>query len=409
MSTNQIASASPVNPEDFVVHTMAKDLEQVQNPSSKPYDSIGNSSQKLSPGISTPTPATKPKTASPFLIMEEIPGEKPPVTKPVAVVPPTENTPFAPATKTTTQNPFSLPATENTQPAPFATANNTPQSIPANANQAEPERIADKWKEAVPKIIVKQEEANHVATSGKALKILIVIFLLLLIGGGFYFFYYKKTLTPAIVDPPTETPIAPPVETPVDVPPVETPTPLSISVDKPNYLSINALDNASFKEALKKYSADVLKINASTPIEFIVTDQLNNPISFADFSAKSGINLSADTIASLASSFSLFIYVDQGNPKVGLAIDIKNQTALKTALKQEEASITTKLAPLYLDLPFSTSVAKFENSKYKEVPVRFYNIISPTKLSIDYMLTTNKFIIGTTKMTTTSIYDYLIK
>ena len=189
-------------------------------------------------------------------------------------------------------------------------------------------------------------------------------------------------------------------------------SPATLSLDKPNYLTINTAvtDSAAIKELLKNRAGDVLKINPTTPVEFIVTDQLNNPISFTDFSVKAGIDFPVDLLAGLSDNFSLFVYIDQGAPKIGLAIDIKNLTALKSSLKKSEPNLIAELAPLYLDTPYSATAVVFKNSVYKEAPVRYFNIISPAKLSVDYILSpTNKIIIGTTRETAASIFDYVTR
>lgn len=361
---------------DFIVHTMAKDLEESTNPSTK-------TSPLTSPDQVPPLLSSLKKNPSPFSMTEKKPEQsipqKPAEQPKSAITPPTTNNP----------NPFNV----------RTTTNSTPKQL-----------VAQKESTTIKKILPNSPTHSPIRS------FLVLLFLVFLLGGlALYFFYYRNIQVASETQNNSSTT--------EDTSSSSTSTsssegtslvenaPLSISIDKPNYLSINTdtADNLTIKEAIKSQADDVTKVNPVTPIEFVVTDQLNNPLSFTDFSIKTGIDLPTELLASLSDKFSLFVYVDQGSPKMGLAIDIKDSTALKGSLKKEESKIITDLSPLYLDTPYSTSSVKFKDSVYKETPVRYFNIISPAKLSIDYILTPDKLIIGTTRETAANIFDYLAK
>jgi hypothetical protein len=422
-----------ITADDFAVHTMEKDLAQTKKViSSQPYDSIdtpsktspvNNSIQNKKP--TTPTQANEPKTPSPFLTTTPKPLSTPNqiVAKPELEKKPVLTAPAIPTKQTPATPEKPLATTIPEKSGPFLTQSQNPFSLPIkpvdtpSAAPTDKSLIDAKWKEPVQKLGVQQET---IATNSKKkffLQVFILLIFLAILSGGASYLYFQKRdaqLAEVPLETPIEAPVTVPVETPIEpvieTPPVESPieTTLSISTDKPNYLPVNFEGGVGteFADALKKYSAAVLKINPTSAVEFVVTDQLNNPLSLADFSNKTKISLSTETLASLADKFSLFVYIDQGNPKIGLSVDLKNPATAKTALLKEEASLITKLAPLYLDLPYSPSVAKFQNSDYNKTPVRYYNIISPTKLSIDYILTSDKIIVGTTRATATAIFDY---
>ncbi|MFA7319296.1 MAG: hypothetical protein WC022_01730 [Parcubacteria group bacterium] len=189
-------------------------------------------------------------------------------------------------------------------------------------------------------------------------------------------------------------------------------TPSAFSQTQANYLSVDmqSVDAAGLKEALKKYTGQVSQMNSPGVIEFIITDKLNNPVSFQDFSQKLGLTLSPNIYSRLGQTFSLFIYLDNSFPRFGLMIPENNSAALKASLTQEEKTLARELEALFLNPAYDlTKVPVFNTSVYNGIQLRYVNIPSSSNLSVDYAISNNSLIIGTSKMTARAILDYLSK
>lgn len=226
----------------------------------------------------------------------------------------------------------------------------------------------------------------------------VILFVMLLSASSGYYFWMTRFNS------------QPPQETAQTLPPPPEPAP-SLSTSNPNYLSVD-MDNAdstSIKESINKYVKEVSGQKPESPVEFIVRDLANNPVTFSKFAVKIGITFPAEITASLGSNFSLFIFNDNDNVRLGLAIDSTDSTneKLKDALSKEEANLPKDLEPLFLTTTYTLENREFNTSYYGGAEIRYRNIISPEELSIDYTIFRNKLVVGTTKMTLRSIIDSL--
>lgn len=256
------------------------------------------------------------------------------------------------------------------------------------------------------------EEINEKTTSHYIVNIVIAIFVILLIAGGAYYFWMNRQQknTEIIENNPEysgET-----IPTP-EIKPVPEPEPvITFLTDKPNYLTINS-DSASKTDittTLKTYADKVTASKITTPIEFIVVDKENNPISFTTFANNFGITLSTGVMKNISDTFTLFIYNDQDNIRFGLSIDSKNDALLKTALLKEEKNIIANITPLFMNVDFTgpTNIL-FTKAVYNNTEIHYINSTSPQALSVDYAIANKKLLIGTSKMTMRSVIDYVKK
>jgi hypothetical protein len=230
----------------------------------------------------------------------------------------------------------------------------------------------------------------------KLILIGVSIFLLLACGaGGYYYWITKQTGQGKKI---------------VDLPPEPKEETVSFSIEKPNYLPIDLAnsDSSKIKETLKKYVDKVSSSKAITPVEFIITDLKNNPASFPSFASQIGINFSSDLISSLSANdrFSLFIYNDNGNTRLGIAVNSVDDYKLKKSIYQEEVTLAKEIEPLFLDLPYDTGNKTFGSSSYSGTEIRYVNLNTSNEITVDYTIFQNELIIGTTKMTLRSIMDY---
>jgi hypothetical protein len=318
--------------ENVMIHTMKKDLENINNP--EYFSNSVDKNERIEPATPTFSPGqpdTKQRT-SPFLSQN--------------------------IRKEDTIRPIS-----------------PPDNGPVNVNTTPP--------------------TPHTPSSwGKLILLACVIFLLFAAAaGGYYFWMNKKSIT---VVP--ENIVTPPVQ----------PT---LALDKPNYLNIDATgtENINLVSTIDKYVQEVNNEKPSTPVEFLVVDNQNNPIPFKDFALKSNISLPDGVTNLLKDNFSLFIYIDEGKPRIGLAVDSNDLIGadLKKALTESEPDMISAMEPLYLTGPVALNNDLFNTSYYGGAEIRFKNIESPEVLSLDYTIFRDKLIIGTSKMTTRSIIDYL--
>jgi hypothetical protein len=236
-----------------------------------------------------------------------------------------------------------------------------------------------------------------------AFSVLSVVLLIALTAAGFHFFNNKS-------DPPEEEIIIPieeptqPIVTPIEKP-IPTPKPtFSFSETNPNYLRVE--NGALIGDKIKSTMGQVSQEGYVPPIEFIMTDTQNKPITFKAFSELLSIKLSPLVLESLSDNFSLFVYNDLAGPKVGIAVESKNDTNLGKALAQEEAAMADEINPLFFNNNYNKAKL-FNSSEYGGAKIRYQNIISPEMLSIDYSIYKNKFLIGTTKLTMRAIIDRL--
>jgi hypothetical protein len=359
-NTNQtdLDQATTVNAEKITVHSMLRDLEELKTQAHPEKNSkpVPSTPQKELPKNPTPSPFQKPEPAK---VVEK-------KAEPVAIP-----TPIA------IKSPEKAPMTQPIPPK-------NPEKMPA------PEKK--------PTTPMSKENKKNIVVLGT---------ILAFCAFGFAGYYYWLTNTTPSVQPEVTTP-TPPIEVPVKEPVVvETPA-SKFSTEKPNYLNVDiqAATKETIKATLIKYAADIQAENITTPVEFSLADLQNNPITFAAFAEKAGIVFSKPLLTGLGDNFSLFIYTDQGKSRVGLAISIKNSSALKANMLKEEPVLATELDALLLAPEYTLEKNKlFASSAYSNTDIRYCNITSPENISIDYALSGDALLIGTSKMTLRSILD----
>lgn len=282
------------------------------------------------------------------------------------------------------------------QSSPFLNSTETPIPPQKQVSDSIPRTPALKNETAT--ISIKEDPKK-----GTAITIIIALFIILIAGAGtYYFMITRKTDTPELSDELIETSEV------IKDEDLESGIKEDFSENMPNYLVIDAatLNQSSFKEILQKKSGTITASSAAAPIEFILVDKENAPISFANFARMAGIGLSESIIGSLDKDFSLFIINDASNPGIALAIKTLATSNLKNNLLNEEQLLSSQLGPILLP-EFEPSTVPFGNHDYKGQSVRYQNLISPKELSIDYAITETMLVFATTKLTIESVLDKL--
>jgi len=249
------------------------------------------------------------------------------------------------------------------------------------------------------KIALKEETHG----TKKVLVAIIIIFIFLAVGlGGYYFWKTRLNNTPK-----TAMPI--PSETPAPAQSQTSPEQDTFSVDKPNYLSVDIknVDKTGLEKNLQDYVNKVSQTKITSPLEFTVTDTQNNPVTFQVFAQKLGLTLPQSILSQLGPTFSLYIYNDNKDTRLGLASPVQNSQQVKKILFAQEKNLPKDLKALFLSTKYTAKTIAFNDGNYNGVAIRYYNIISPEILSLDYAFYQNQLLIGTTKMTLHSIIDSL--
>ena len=348
------------NIEDLPVHTMAEDLAQIKNPTSaKNIPPVQNKS--TAPGENL----TEKQKTSPFLSPENSWNERSILSE-------------APGTTT--------PQVKIT----------TPKSAPIEAPKTTLPTKVDpiNWKIVILFLIS-----------------LVLVFALAFAG---YSFWQKKAAQnneqPLPINPEPETSQELPIEEEITptIPEQPKAPSLSFSESSPNYLPLgaNSEDKEKTKDLLAQYIQKVTTEGYTNPVEFIPTDEKNAPLTFSDFSVRFGLSLSPALTSNLGDTFSLFIYNDAVVSRVGLVIDSKDEKTLNQTLIQEEKNLADEISSLFFIDSYSKDKPFYDN-EYKNVKIRYQNIISPENLSVDYAIYKNKLLIGTTKMTMYALIDHL--
>ncbi len=219
-----------------------------------------------------------------------------------------------------------------------------------------------------------------------------------LITGGYYFWITR--MTP--VSPPP--PVLPAIPEPVIIEKEEA----KFSVENPNYLPIDTEKDTAqiIQQLILKTAAEVKETGIGAPIEFVVVDQNNNPISLSIFSILSGLKL-APVLDDLEESFSLFVYLDSENPRMGAAADFKDKSRVALAMTAKEKALVGDVSFLFLGENPKKTKGAFSVNNDKSFPIRYLNIDADAAglLSVDYSLTDKQLIIATSKNAMWAILD----
>lgn len=282
----------------------------------------------------------------------------------------------------------------------------SPFLSPISEATAEAPQVQTKTTEADTPIPQSDGKSNPSPAKNGLLAILVSLLILVITGAGVYYFLLTHQENPELAVVAPQEPAAPePVAEPEPVP-VSEPMP-ELSASNPNYLTIDIgnADNNNLKNTLDGYVKKVQDSVLATPVEFLVVDLENNPVAFEVFAKKLGLTLSPETFGALDGGFSLFIYNDQSDMRLGLSVNSKNDAGLKTALAKEEKTLAQKLQPLLIPTGYKFNSAIFSQGNYNGTTIKYLNASDATNLSIDYAISDKQLLIGTSKATIRAILD----
>jgi hypothetical protein len=369
--------SSPTQASEGVVEirTMKGDLENIKNGGSKSSQPEAETPtyKSVSPSFS---PGSSPLAVNPF--SEE--GEKL----------------FEPQEKKTEV--FQVPVQAN----PFGVAPSPPQKSPAPFIAAQ-SMMKNGLNSAVPEggLLINQQSSNKKKMTS------IVIFgtalLLFALGGAWYFFL--KSDTNGSLESGSVSGV---VEKSSDAQKNASPKQHPFSLDKPNYLSFNVetVSPSEFQKTLAQTAERIKAADIKEPIEFLVTDQSNNPLAFSRFAFLLKLELDSKLLALTNESFSLYVYNDGGQVHLGLAVSFSDPQAAALLIAKTESSLPYALRTLILEPNINVGKSLgFRSTTYNQFAIRFANINSEKNLSLDYSLDKAQLFIGTSKNTLRIILD----
>ncbi len=368
------------------IHTMADDLagKAIPEVSHQPLVAFqpgqtGEAAFYAAPAIQEPVAtASVPmsnEAPSPFLT-EAAPGTVPPETVPVLPPPPSEEAMLL----------DQMQALE--QSIPVAVKPYAADALPPSG------RAPSLWER------IKQAKSKLGIGLGIGVLVLSVGF------GGWYWWQSRGQSAKPIV---SEAPIqetAPVAELKVQEPLPQPPQ--AYSATQPNLFSFNTetVTAESISIEFLKVARAIEQEALRQPIEFLVRDQNYNPLAFSRFAYLLGLTLPADLLTTLDEPFSLYFYLDQDRPRMGLAVTIRDKAAFQQMITTTEALLPKIFEPLYLDKTTApkTDLA-FRSGLYREQLVRFVNIDAAMNLTFDYAVREQLWIIGTSQATLRALLD----
>ncbi len=254
--------------------------------------------------------------------------------------------------------------------------------------------------------LVKRGEllSNHATVSRKSLWIGGIgdVIVLLVLAGIAYFFLGNKE------QPLVSVPFPAIIEKISEIPENSTPKQSPFSKDSPNYLSFNTetVSPENIRQAFSQAANRIKEADIREPIEFLITDQNNNPLAFSRFAFLLKLSLDPDMIALVDEAFSVYVYNDFGYPRLGLVLTFRDIQAATSLIEKTEAGMPYALRGLILEPNISVGKnLSFRSTAYDQFSVRFANIESNQNISFDYSLYGSQLFAGMSKNTLRAILD----
>lgn len=237
----------------------------------------------------------------------------------------------------------------------------------------------------------------------RVVSIVVVMLLLIAIGAGGYFWWQSIQNSGGASGVKVESPKIP--ETTLRV---ESQSQTKYLTAQPNILSFDTetVTADQIKSTLLQAGQTIQKDNLPGAVEFLIRDQKLNPLAFSRFAYLAKLNVPAELLGTLDEPFSLYIFIDDGRPRVALLAYAKDTPAFEAELKKNEKNLAAALEPLFLDVTTAPKYnLTFRDSTYLERPVRFTNVDDSLGLSVDYAVRGRQWIIGTSKDSLRSVLD----
>jgi hypothetical protein len=236
--------------------------------------------------------------------------------------------------------------------------------------------------------------------------IFVIVFLCGVAGFGFYL-WQKNAESDITIAPDEDTTIMTNDELLSDAPVAEEVYLTTV----PNYFSFDVESPDAQTQITTELNMIEQKLGTSdidVPVSFVVTDQNDYPVSFHVFALSTGMKVPTAVSAALEEGFEVYAYNDQLNGvRFAFAIDVKNINGLQEALAGSESELPQAFNIVLDNMDTTPSAMTFKDSTYNTHPIRYVNLDPQESYSIDYTITNQKFVIGTSKETLRAVLDLI--
>ncbi len=253
---------------------------------------------------------------------------------------------------------------------------------------------------------------NIILKEGWGRKKFVAIFIVIVFasGGGYYFWKtrYQERMVPEISSsniPGTSNRLA------TDAIRVEAEKKLPFSTVNANpfLVDIETESVSTLREKLIKNATAMKEAGMTGPVPFSVVDKTNTPIAFFIFASVFNLGLSGDLLNSLDNDFTLSIVLDNGLPRLTLAINVKNPSDARKFLSASEKTLLISLKNIFLIDPTpSVSDPVFSSTTYRDTAIRYFNFPLESSLSLDYAFIESVVVIGTSKSSARAEIDAIL-
>ncbi len=352
-----------------------------------------NGEKKLRPAVSfppTPDPSAPAMSTSPFLKTKNEASVQPsapssaPAPSPLAGVVADTPKPF----QFSDQNPLpdeavhftDTPVTPPAQPvAP------QPSVERPDFTQITQDKALEETKKHLAPFAVRAEPLpstkKSLLSSGTIISLAVFLLILILISGGSW--YYLNTRS--IQEDATKEASIGALEQSLTPPPSAQPKG-SILVDQPNYLSldIETVTLPQIKTLIDAEAQKMISEGITVPVEYLVVDTNNNPVAFSRFAFLVGADTPKDLTEASLEPFSLYIFLDQGKPRIALAVTLKAETPASFPANKSVLPESMKKF-LYPEEYAGINIKSlsFAQTSYKGSAISYINIDIPKNFAFD--------------------------
>lgn len=233
------------------------------------------------------------------------------------------------------------------------------------------------------------------------------------IGGGAFYFWKTRLSSEGLNLPTVNLPNIPDISSNKSADDLREQSddslPFSTTNANPFIVDVETETVSTLRERLIQDADDMQKASMTGPVPFSIVDKTNTPIAFFIFASIFNLGLSGNLLNSLDNNFTLFIFLDNNEPRIVLSIATKDVNATRKYLAESERTLPLSLKNILLvDTPPTIPAAIFSTTAYKGATIQYFNLSSETPLSFDYAISENTLVLGTSKNSERAVLDTII-
>ena len=280
---------------------------------------------------------------------------------------------------------------KKSQKAPLPSAEELVSPIPKNLPISPPAPAS----EPAPEFSKPKEISEKTKKKISKRSIFIIIGAILIIGiGGF--FYWQQVLKPTPEpEPEPEAPDKPVLSNSLML--VEETKIISTSYE------LSLLNLLIQESKLEQSLGGFKRIGILNPL-----DDEQNFLSLSELFQKLEISIPPYSLMELENKYTLVLYSQNEEKRLGLITQVKNSENLKEQLKFWEQTMVNDLQNFFLGKNLlSPATSGFQDNNYKEIAIRYINFPEPD-LTIDYAVFNNLFVLTTSRESMYKIIDRIV-